>query len=77
MIIPVTVVGNLVRVTRKCVKVSPTIKPSDTHYDVVSVKVDITCRVVPGDCNVRPGIKKKFSTPNGPPFFRAVATARK
>ena len=57
MIIPVTVVGNLVRVTRKCVKLSPRNKPSGTHYDAVSVKVDITCQVVPGDCNVRPGIK--------------------
>ena len=75
VIIPVTVVGNLVRFTRKCVKLSPRSKRSATHYDAVSVKVDITCHVVPGDCNVRPGIKWKFSTSKQPPFSNAVAMA--
>ena len=72
-----TVVGNLVRVARKCVKLSPRSKRSATHYDAVSVKVDITCHPVPGDCKVRPGIKRKFSTSKGPPFLNAVAMARK
>ena len=77
VIIGVTVVGNLVRFTRKYVKLSPRSKRSATHYDAVSVEVDITCQVVPGDCKVRPGIKWNFSTINRPPFSNAVAMAPK
>lgn len=77
VIIPVTVVCNPVRLTRKCVKLSPRSKRSATHYGAVSVKVDITCHVVPGDCKVRPGIKWKFSTFKVPPFSNVVAMARK
>ena len=77
VIIPVTVVGNLVRVTRRFVKLSPRSKWSATHHSAVSVKEHISRHVVPGDCYVRPVTKWKFSTYNLPPHKDALVAACK